>query len=73
MAGNIAQASAGVQEANQRVGQTAAVAKSIAKDMAGVNASVADLRQGGEQVQASAAELSRLAEQIKAMVANYQI
>ena len=50
VAGNIAQASAGVREANERVSQTAEVSKSIARDIAGVNAAVAEIRQGGEHV-----------------------
>jgi len=71
VAGNIAQASSGVREANQRVSQTAEVSKSIAKDIAGVRASVVDIRQGGEHVQASAVDLSKLAEQLGAQVAQF--
>ena len=73
VAGNIAQASGGVREANERVSQTAAVSKSIARDIAGVNTAVADIRQGGEQVQSSAAELSKLAEQLGAQVAQFRM
>ena len=73
VAGNIAQASSGVKEANQRVAQTATVGKSIAQDISQVNATVNDLRSGGEQVQASAAELSHLAEQLKAVVKRFQM
>ena len=40
VAGNIAQASRGVHEANERVAQTAEVSKSIARDIAGVNMAV---------------------------------
>jgi methyl-accepting chemotaxis protein len=71
VAGNIAQASTGVHEANQRVSQTAEVSKSIARDIAGVRASVVDIRQGGEHVQSSAVELSKLAEQLGAQVAQF--
>jgi methyl-accepting chemotaxis protein len=73
VAGNIAQASEGVREANERVSQTAEVSKSIARDIAGVNSAVIDIRQGGEQVQASAAELSKLAEQLGAQVAQFKV
>ncbi len=73
VAGNIAQASGGVREANERVSQTAEVSKSIARDIAGVNASVSDIRQGGEHVQASAVELSKLAEQLGAQVAQFRV
>jgi methyl-accepting chemotaxis protein len=73
VAGNIAQASGGVREANERVSQTAEVSKSIARDIAGVNLAVTDIRQGGEHVQASAVELSKLAEQLGAQVAQFRV
>jgi methyl-accepting chemotaxis protein len=73
VAGNIAQASVGVQEANERVSQTAEVSKSIARDIAGVNAAVTEIRQGGEQVQASALDLSSLAEELGAQVAQFRM
>ncbi len=73
VAGNIAQASAGVRDANERVSQTAEVSQSIARDIASVNASVRDIRQGGEHVQASADELSKLAEQLGAQVAQFRV
>jgi methyl-accepting chemotaxis protein len=73
VAGNIAQASGGVRDANERVSQTAEVSRSIARDIAGVNASVSDIRRGGEDVQASAVELSKLAEQLGAQVAQFRI
>ena len=73
VARNIAQASGGVRDANERVTQTAEVSKSIARDIAGVNASVSDIRRGGEDVQASAVELSKLAEHLGAQVAQFRI
>ena len=73
VAGNIAQASIGVQEANERVSQTAEVSRSIARDIAGVNAAVTEIRQGGEQVQASTLDLSKLAEELGAQVAQFRV
>jgi methyl-accepting chemotaxis protein len=73
VAGNIAQASAGVRDANSHIAQTAEVSKSIAKDIAGVNADVADIRRGGEQVQLSAAELSGLAKQLQTQVSQFRM
>lgn len=73
VAGNIAQASTGVRDANERVSQTAQVSKSIAHDIAGVNQAVADIEQGSEHVQASASELSKLAEQLGAQVAQFKV
>jgi len=73
VAGNIAQASAGVREANTHISATAEVSKSIARDIAGVNVDVADIRRGGEQVQMSAVELSHLAEQLKTQVSQFHM
>jgi methyl-accepting chemotaxis protein len=73
VAGNIAQASSGVRDANERVTHTAQVSRSIAQDIAGVNHGVGEMRQGGEQVQASAAELSKLAEKLGAQVAQFRM
>ena len=73
VAGNIAQASAGVRDANSHIAQTAEVSKSIARDIAGVNGDVADIRRGGEQVQISAVELSQLAEQLNGQVSQFRM
>ena len=70
---NIAQASAGVQDSNERIAQTAEVSRSMAQDVAGINADAAEIRNGGEQVQASAAELSRLSEQLKSLVGQFKV
>ncbi len=73
VAQNIAQASSGVRDANENVSQTASVSKSIAQDVATVNASVVEVRNGGEQVQASAMDLSVLAERLKQQVEYFRI
>ena len=73
VAGNIAQASSGVYEANECVAQTATVAKAMAQDLAGVSAAADEIRAGGEQVQASAAELSSLAEQLQGLVGQFRV
>ena len=72
VAGNIAQASTGVRDANEHIAQTAEVSKTIARDIAGINGAVSDIRHGGEQVQISAVELSKLAEQLKGRVITIQ-
>jgi methyl-accepting chemotaxis protein len=73
LAGNIAQASAGVHDANSHIAQTSEVSRAIAKDIAGVNNEVADIRRGGEQVQINAVELSHLAEQLKSQVSQFRM
>ncbi|MBS1802413.1 MAG: hypothetical protein JST28_03565 [Acidobacteria bacterium] len=73
VASNIAQASGGVHDANDRVSQTAQVSTSIAREIAGVNSAVVEIQQGGENVEASAAELSTLAEQLGARISQFRI
>lgn len=71
VAGNIAQASAGVQDANTRAAEMAEVSRIISVDISGVEDGTRDLRSGGEQVMASASELSQLAEQLSELVGRF--
>ena len=73
VAGNIAQASLGVKDANVRIAQTASVSKSMASDLADVNAAVGDVRQGGENVQTSTVELSKVAERLNATAGQFKV
>lgn len=73
VASNIAQASGGVHDANERVSQTAQVSTSIAKEIAEVNLAISVIQQGGENVESSAVELSKLAEQLGAQVAQFRV
>jgi methyl-accepting chemotaxis protein len=70
---NISQASEGVREANEQVSQTASVSQEMAREIAGINLVVADIRQGGEQVQTNATELAQVADQLKALVGQFRI
>ncbi len=70
---NIAQVSEGVRDSNERVGQTASVSKSIARDMAEVNSKIDEISQGGARVETSAMELSRLAGQLKQVVGRFRV
>jgi methyl-accepting chemotaxis protein len=71
IAGNLAQASRGVQDANERVAQSSQVSQSIAKDIAGVDHSATGIADGVEQVKASAADLSSLAERLNRTVKQF--
>lgn len=73
VAGHVAQASFGVQNANEQVARTAGVSRSMARDLAEVNLAAGEIRTGGEHVQASAAELSGLAEQLRSMVSQFRV
>ncbi len=72
VASNIAQASSGVADANERVSQTASVSRSMAQEIAGVDAEAGHIRSGGEQVQASAAELLELSGQQNELLRNFK-
>lgn len=71
--GNISQASDGVREANEQVAQTASVSQEMAREIAGINLVVGNIRKGGEQVQANATELAEVADQLKALVGQFRI
>jgi methyl-accepting chemotaxis protein len=73
VAGNVAQASTGVQSANEQVAQTATVSRSMAREISIVASTTGDIRLGGEQVQASAAALSQLGEELRMMVAQFKV
>ena len=71
IAGNIAQASSGVRDANERTTQSTAASQSIAKDITVVKDATGEVSEGTTQVQTSAAELSRMAEELRAMVSQF--
>ncbi|MBK7142529.1 MAG: methyl-accepting chemotaxis protein [bacterium] len=73
VAGNIAHASAGVKEVNERVAQTALVSRSTAQDIAAVNSATGEIRSGGEQVRTSASQLSSLSEQLRDLVGQFKV
>jgi len=73
MARNIAEATGGVKDANQRVSQTAAVSQEIARDIMVVNTASGEMTAASQQVQASAMDLSQLAEQLKTMVGRFKL
>ena len=73
VAGHIAQASSGVQDTNARIAQTADVSRSMAQDLAEVNAAAGKIRSDGEHVQTSAVDLSDLAEQLRALVSQFRV
>jgi methyl-accepting chemotaxis protein len=73
IASNLARASSGVREANERVGQTSEVTLSIAKEILGVDQSATEMTSGIEKVQASAEDLSRLAENLKRTIDSFRV
>jgi methyl-accepting chemotaxis protein len=72
IAGNIANASGGMQDANSQVAQTSVVSASIAKEIAELSGNVTDTSAGAEE-KISAVTLAQLAEQFGQMVSKFQI
>jgi methyl-accepting chemotaxis protein len=72
VAANIANASQGVSEANERVSQTADVAAAIARDIAGVNAVAAQSQRDSARVEESARDLATLASTLRERIAQFQ-
>ena len=73
LAGNIATVTSEIKDSNERVGQTAVAAHSIAKDISIVNGGLGEIASGGEQIQSSADELSKLSEKLKVLVGKFVI
>ncbi|TVQ67122.1 MAG: methyl-accepting chemotaxis protein [Balneolaceae bacterium] len=69
---NISQASLGVQDANEKVAQTANLTTATAEDIVLFNTSADEIRTSGEQVEMSAHELTRLTDQLKSMVNKFR-
>ena len=73
VAGNVAQSSTEVKDASRRAGLTATAAQNMARDISGVDASTAELREDGEQVRSSSVELTALSEQLRDLVARFTV
>jgi methyl-accepting chemotaxis protein len=71
--GNIAQASIGVQDANQQVSETASVSQEMAREIIGINSVVAEIRSGGEQLRSNSTELSQLADHLNLLMGQFKV
>jgi methyl-accepting chemotaxis protein len=73
LAGNIAQATMGVQTANVSIAETASVSRTISEDIASIDIAVSEIRTGGEQVEQSSVELSRLSERLREEIGKFRV
>ena len=73
IAGNIGQASSGIQEVNENLSQSSAVSAGIAKDILDVNQESAEMSNSSSQINMSAKDLSILADELNSMVARFKI
>jgi methyl-accepting chemotaxis protein len=64
IAGNLAQATAGIQEANHRVAQTTDVTQSIAQEIMGVDASTRQMSESALEAHGSTIEMEQMAGQL---------
>ena len=73
VASNISQASAGIQDANERVAQTASVSKSIAKDINEVSAQGRAINNDSLHLQEDADMLRGVTERLKLLTEHFQL
>jgi methyl-accepting chemotaxis protein len=73
IAANIAQASLGLQEVNENVNQSSAVAAGITRDIAGVGGASVQLAENSQKVRTSAGTLQNLAVGLKEIVNQFRI
>ena len=70
---NLSEASTGVRETSTRIGDTATVSKQIARDVALLRETAAEIRRGGDDVRSQAVELSGLASALTATVGCFKL
>ncbi|MCP4104039.1 MAG: hypothetical protein GY749_00640 [Desulfobacteraceae bacterium] len=73
IAGNIANASIGIEEVNLNVAQSSSVAGDLVGDIVELNESAAEISESISQVNVNAEELSGLADQLKEMVDKFKV
>jgi len=73
IAGNVTQASNGLQEVSHNVVQSSTVAKEIAQDITDVSNTSNRISDSGSEVELSSGELSKLARQLKEIVAQFKV
>jgi methyl-accepting chemotaxis protein len=73
IAGNLAQASQGIQHVNTSVNRSSAKAGEIALDIAEVNQSTQEVSSGSSQVNSSAAQLTGMANELLAQVSRFKV
>ena len=72
IAENLAQAAAGVQDANARVSQTSAVTQTIARDISSVDSAARDTNDSTREAHASTRELSVMAGNLSKVLAEFK-
>ncbi len=73
IAGNVAEASTGVGDANQRVTESSIATKDIAAQIGAVDQAADTMVSGSENVRASAVQLSQLAGQLRVAMQRFQV
>jgi len=73
IAGNVVQASQGIQDSTESISHTNTVSIEITKDIVEVNQAAGEIVNSSSQVNMSAQELSGLADQLKGMVGQFKV
>ncbi len=73
IAGNVANASTGIEEVNRNVAQSSSVAEDIAGDISNLNGTAAEMSESITKVKVNADDLSGLAARLKEMVGKFTV
>jgi methyl-accepting chemotaxis protein len=73
IAGNIGQASQGIQEVNENLAQSSQVSTDIARDIAEVNHETGEMSNSSSQVDLSAKDLQGLADELNGLVGRFKV
>jgi methyl-accepting chemotaxis protein len=73
IAGNVAQASQGIQEVNENVNQSTSVSTEISREIVDVSESINKMSTSSNQVNTSAQDLFQLSESLKQMVEQFKV
>ncbi len=73
IAGNISQASLGINEVNENVSQTSTVSSNIAEEIVGVSQVAEQLKHDSDRVNSQSSDLSDLAEELSSIVNQFKL
>ncbi len=73
IARNIAEASLGVQEANERISESSVATRSIAREIVVVDQAASEMVSGSEEMRAAAVELSKVADLLSVSMGRFHV
>lgn len=73
IAGNVVHTSEGIQEVNENLSQSSSVSREIAIEITAINDAIAEISNGGSQVNLNCRELNTLAAELKELVDRFKV